>query len=54
MPRWRGARRPHRGVGFDQLAEIAPGQNADARWCSGTRRLRSAACGNATRCVARF
>ncbi|WP_026155178.1 diaminopimelate epimerase [Paracoccus sp. N5] len=45
----------HRGVGFDQLAVILPGENADARLvffnADGSR---SAACGNATRCVARF
>ena len=44
----------HRGVGFDQLAVILPGQNADARLvffnADGSF---SAACGNATRCVAR-
>ncbi|UXU75496.1 MULTISPECIES: diaminopimelate epimerase [unclassified Paracoccus (in: a-proteobacteria)] len=45
----------HRGVGFDQLAVILPGQNADARLvfynADGSQ---SAACGNATRCVARY
>ena len=45
----------HRGVGFDQLAVILPGQNADAKLvffnADGSF---SAACGNATRCVARF
>ncbi len=45
----------HRGVGFDQLAVVLPGQNADARLvffnADGSR---SAACGNATRCVARY
>ena len=45
----------HRGVGFDQLAVILPGQNADARLvffnADGSF---SAACGNATRCIARF
>ena len=45
----------HRGVGFDQLAVILPGENADARLvffnADGSV---SAACGNATRCVARF
>ena len=44
----------HRGVGFDQLAVILPGQNADAKLvffnADGSF---SAACGNATRCVAR-
>ncbi|WP_323716193.1 diaminopimelate epimerase [Paracoccus aminovorans] len=45
----------HRGVGFDQLAVILPGENVDARLvffnADGSV---SAACGNATRCVARF
>lgn len=45
----------HRGVGFDQLAVILPGDNADARLvfynADGSV---SAACGNATRCIARF
>ena len=45
----------HRGVGFDQLAVILPGQNSDAKLvffnADGSF---SAACGNATRCVARF
>ena len=45
----------HRGVGFDQLAVILPGQDTDARLvffnADGSF---SAACGNATRCVARF
>lgn len=45
----------HRGVGFDQLAVILPGENADARLvfynADGSF---SAACGNATRCIARF
>ncbi len=45
----------HRGVGFDQLAVIAPGQDsADAHLvfynADGSM---SAACGNATRCIAR-
>lgn len=44
----------HRGVGFDQLAVILPGANADARLvffnADGSF---SAACGNATRCIAR-
>ena len=44
----------HRGVGFDQLAVIHPGENADARLeflnADGSP---SAACGNATRCIAR-
>ncbi len=43
----------HRGVGFDQLAEVLPGRNADAElifWnADGSF---SAACGNATRCIA--
>ena len=42
-----------RGIGFDQLAEILPGGNATARlrfWNSDGSR--SAACGNATRCIA--
>jgi diaminopimelate epimerase len=42
-----------RGVGFDQLAEILPGGNTTARlrfWnADGSQ---SAACGNATRCIA--
>ncbi|RDW12629.1 diaminopimelate epimerase [Paracoccus thiocyanatus] len=45
----------HRGVGFDQLAVILPGGDADARLvffnADGSV---SAACGNATRCIARF
>lgn len=44
----------HRGVGFDQLAVIKPGGNADAHLvfynADGST---SAACGNATRCIAR-
>ena len=45
----------HRGIGFDQLAVILPGENADARlvFYNADGSL-SAACGNATRCVARF
>ena len=43
------------GVGFDQLATIKQDESADARLVffnnDGTR---SAACGNATRCIARF
>ena len=43
----------HRGVGFDQLAEIRPGRDADADlifWnADGSQ---AEACGNATRCVA--
>ncbi|MDJ0859065.1 MAG: diaminopimelate epimerase [Dinoroseobacter sp.] len=45
----------HRGVGFDQLAVISEGKNADAHLtfynADGST---SAACGNATRCVARM
>ncbi|RMH44586.1 MAG: diaminopimelate epimerase [Alphaproteobacteria bacterium] len=45
----------HRGVGFDQLAEIWPDAKADARlvfWnADGSQ---SGACGNATRCIARY
>ena len=45
----------HRGVGFDQLAAILPDADADARLvflnADGSR---SAACGNATRCIARW
>ena len=44
----------HRGIGFDQLAVIGAGADADAHltfWnADGTL---SAACGNATRCIAR-
>ncbi len=44
----------HRGVGFDQLAVIKPDETADARLifynADGSE---SAACGNATRCIAR-
>jgi len=43
----------HRGVGFDQLAEILPSDRADLRlrfW--NTDGSLSGACGNATRCVA--
>ncbi|MTH33473.1 diaminopimelate epimerase [Paracoccus limosus] len=45
----------HRGVGFDQLAVILPGENADARlvFYNADGSL-SSACGNATRCVARY
>lgn len=43
----------HRGVGFDQLAEILPGEDAAARlifWnADGST---AGACGNATRCIA--
>ncbi len=43
----------HRGVGFDQLAEILPSDRADLRlrFWNGDGSL-SGACGNATRCVA--
>ncbi|WBU52204.1 diaminopimelate epimerase [Paracoccus sp. SCSIO 75233] len=45
----------HRGVGFDQLATISADSAVDARLvffnADGSR---SAACGNATRCIARF
>ncbi len=44
----------HRGVGFDQLAVMSDAQNADVRltfWNSDGSQ--SAACGNATRCIAR-
>ncbi|MDD9717918.1 diaminopimelate epimerase [Dinoroseobacter sp. PD6] len=45
----------HRGVGFDQLAVIAPAPEADAHLtfynADGST---SAACGNATRCIARM
>jgi len=43
----------HRGVGFDQLAEIRPGNDADIElefW--NTDGSDAEACGNATRCVA--
>lgn len=44
----------HRGVGFDQLAVIAPGDGLDAEliFYNADGSL-SAACGNATRCIAR-
>lgn len=44
----------HRGVGFDQLAEITSDDDADARliFYNADGSL-SAACGNATRCIAR-
>lgn len=51
----RGLGDRHRGVGFDQLAEIRDSDAADADldfWnADGSR---AGACGNATRCVARF
>ena len=45
----------HRGVGFDQLAVIRKDGNADARltFFNADGSL-SAACGNATRCIARY
>jgi len=45
----------HRGVGFDQLAVIEDAGNADARltFYNADGSL-SAACGNATRCIARY
>lgn len=43
------------GVGFDQLATIEPAQNADARLVFyNSDGSQSAACGNATRCIARY
>ncbi|MBV7380003.1 diaminopimelate epimerase [Maritimibacter dapengensis] len=45
----------HRGVGFDQLAEIRDSDTADVEldfWNSDGSR--AGACGNATRCVARY
>ena len=51
----RGLGDRHRGVGFDQLAEIRSSDSADAEldfWnADGSR---AGACGNVTRCVARF
>jgi diaminopimelate epimerase len=45
----------HRGIGFDQLAVIRPGQNADAHLAFlNADGSPSSTCGNATRCVARF
>ena len=45
----------HRGIGFDQLAVVGPSDEADARLvfynADGSR---AGACGNATRCVARW
>ena len=45
----------HRGVGFDQLAVISQAEGADAHltFYNADGSL-SAACGNATRCVARY
>ena len=45
----------HRGVGFDQLAVLSETPDADLRlvfWNSDGSQ--SAACGNATRCIARY
>ncbi|WP_323767787.1 diaminopimelate epimerase [Marinovum sp.] len=44
----------HRGVGFDQLAVIVPGEGVDAEliFYNADGSI-SAACGNATRCIAR-
>jgi len=51
----RGMGDRHRGVGFDQLAEILPCESADIAldfWnADGSR---AEACGNATRCAARY
>lgn len=46
----------HRGVGFDQLAVVQPGDDVcDARLAFlNADGSRSAACGNATRCIARW
>lgn len=45
----------HMGVGFDQLALIEDGSNADAHLVFlNSDGSTSAACGNATRCIARF
>ncbi len=45
----------HFGVGFDQLATISHDDRADARLVFfNSDGSRSAACGNATRCIARF
>lgn len=43
----------HRGVGFDQLAVITPGKDAHLTFFNADGSL-SAACGNATRCIARM
>ncbi|MBS0125966.1 diaminopimelate epimerase [Thetidibacter halocola] len=43
----------HRGVGFDQLALIEPGQDAHLTFYNADGST-SAACGNATRCIARY
>ena len=44
----------HRGVGFDQLALISKGENALHLTFYNADGSLSAACGNATRCIARF
>lgn len=45
----------HRGVGFDQLAAISADDESDARLVFlNSDGSGSAACGNATRCIARF
>lgn len=45
----------HRGVGFDQLAVIASGEASDAHLTFyNSDGSESAACGNATRCIARY
>ena len=43
----------HRGVGFDQLAVIQPGDDAHLLFYNADGST-SAACGNATRCIARY
>ncbi len=43
----------HRGVGFDQLAVISEGQDLDLLFYNSDGST-SAACGNATRCIARY
>lgn len=43
----------HRGVGFDQLAVITSGEDAHLTFYNADGSL-SAACGNATRCIARM
>jgi len=44
----------HKGVGFDQLAVISPGQRDAHLTFYNADGSTSAACGNATRCIARF
>ncbi|MEM9342164.1 MAG: diaminopimelate epimerase [Pseudomonadota bacterium] len=45
----------HRGIGFDQLAVIEDDSNADVRLTFyNSDGSKSAACGNATRCIARW